>query len=71
VDLGTLGPADVEVFADALELRRRVDGADVGVLVERVADDQRLHALLELVDDFIGDDSCTNRREPAQHTCPG
>ena len=33
---------------DALQLLGRVDGADVGVLVERVADAQALHAVPEL-----------------------
>ena len=45
--------ADAQVLLDLLELRGGVDRADVGVLVERVADDQRLHPLLELGDHFL------------------
>ena len=44
-----------QVLLDLLELRRGIDRADVGVLVDRIADDQRLHPVLELCDHFLGD----------------
>src|SRR4051794_29411898 len=40
---------------DLLELHRRVDRADVAVLVERIADAQRLEAPLQLVDERLVD----------------
>jgi hypothetical protein len=40
---------------DPRELRARVDRADVGVLIERVADLQALHAVPELRDHRLGD----------------
>jgi hypothetical protein len=36
-----------------VELFVRVDGADVGVLVERIAHDERAHTVLELADHFV------------------
>ena len=39
---------DLQVRLDFLKLHLRINGADVGVLVERVADDQGLHTVLEL-----------------------
>src|SRR5690606_31115119 len=53
--LGALLLAEVAQGADALELLGRVDRADVGVLVERVAEPQRREALLEPVDDLVVD----------------
>jgi hypothetical protein len=43
----------LEVFVDGAELFLAVDGADVGVLVERIAHDERAHAVLELADHFV------------------
>src|SRR5581483_9031473 len=40
---------------DLLELRRRVDRADIGVLVERIADAKRGHPALELLHHRLGD----------------
>jgi hypothetical protein len=53
--VGALGHADVAQRADALELLLRVDRADVGVLVERVAEAQRRQALLQALDDLVVD----------------
>src|SRR6185436_3842744 len=55
VDLGTLLLPGGDELADLLELRGRVDGADVGVLVEWVADAQRREAALELRDERLVD----------------
>ena len=55
IDLGALGLAGLDELLDAVELHLRVDRADVGVLVERVADAQRCHALLQLVDHRLVD----------------
>ena len=52
---GALGLADVGELADLGELLGGVDGADVGVLVERVADAQRRHPPLEAVEHVVGD----------------
>src|SRR5438034_8529009 len=48
VDLRALLLAGRDELADPLELHRRVDRADVRVLVERVADPQRRHPPLQL-----------------------
>src|SRR5690606_30077535 len=53
--LGALLLADRAQLADAVELLARVDGPDIGVLVERVADAQRLEARLEPRDDLVVD----------------
>ena len=53
--LGALRLADVAELADAIQLLARVDRADVGVLVERVAEAQRREPLLEPVDDLVVD----------------
>ena len=53
--LRALGLPGVAELADARELLGRVDRADVGVLVERIAEAQRRHARLQLGDDLIGD----------------
>ena len=50
-----LGLAGVGQLADARELRGGVDRADVGVLVERIAEAQRRHALLQRRDHLVGD----------------
>ena len=55
VDLGALLLPARDELADLLELRLRVDRADVGVLVERVADAQRREAPLELLDQRLVD----------------
>ena len=52
---GALGLADVGQLLDPGELLGGVDGADVGVLVERVADPQRGHPALEPVEQLVGD----------------
>ena len=44
-DLGALGDARLDQLLDLGQLAGRVDGADVGVLVERVADAQRAEAV--------------------------
>jgi hypothetical protein len=43
----------VAELANAGQLLGRVDGADIGVLVERIAEAQRGHALLQLGDDLL------------------
>ncbi len=53
--LRALGVAGVGQLADALQLRRRVDRADVGVLVQRVADAQLRHPALERRQHRLGD----------------
>ncbi len=50
-----LGLAGVGELADAGQLRGGVDRADVGVLVERVADAQRGQPPLQRRDQFVGD----------------
>ncbi len=45
IALGALLAARLDELADLLELHLRVDRADVRVLVERVAEAQRLHAV--------------------------
>ena len=45
----------VDERLDPLELLLRVDRADVGVLVQRIADAQRAHAALQLRDDVLED----------------
>ena len=58
-------------LADARELLGRVDRADVGVLVERVAEPQRRHAASAARrSTSSATDSCTSSREPAQQTWP-
>ena len=49
------GLADVGELADPGELLGGVDRADVGVLVERVADAQRGHPALEPLEHLVGD----------------
>src|SRR5204862_7469037 len=55
VDLGALLLAGRDELADLLELRGGVDRADVGVLVEWVADAQCRQAALELRDERLVD----------------
>src|SRR3954471_3422128 len=55
IDLGALLLAGGNELPDLLELLLRVDRADVGVLVEWVADAQRRETALELVDDRLVD----------------
>ena len=55
VDLGALLLAGLDELPDLLELHLRVDRADVGVLVERIADAQRLEAALQLLDERLVD----------------
>ena len=50
-----LGLARVAQLADPRELGRGVDRADVGVLVERIAQPQRRHALLQRRDHLLCD----------------
>src|SRR6476646_4582867 len=50
VDLRAFFLARLDERRDAIELLARVDRTDVGVLVERIADAQRRHALLQLLD---------------------
>jgi hypothetical protein len=52
---GALVLAGGDERLDPLELLARVDRADVGVLVERVAEAQLLHALPQLRLDLLGD----------------
>ncbi len=51
--LGSLGLTDVGQDADALKLFARIDRADVRVLVERIAEAQRLQTFLEPVNYFV------------------
>ena len=53
VDLGALLLPARDELLDPLELLARVDRADVGVLVERVAHAQRAHPPLQLGDDLL------------------
>ncbi len=53
--VGALVLADLAHLADPGQLRRGVDRADVGVLVERVAEAQRGEAALQRVDDLVDD----------------
>src|SRR6266852_67454 len=55
VDLRALFLARLDELRDAVELHLRVDRADVGVLVERVADTERLEAALQLLDERLVD----------------
>src|ERR1051325_10168696 len=55
VDLGALLLPATHELLDLLELRARVDRADVGVLVERIADAQGLQPPLQLRDDRFVD----------------
>src|SRR5262249_34478082 len=55
VDLGALLDPRRDELLDLRELRRRVDGADVRVLVERVAHPKRAQPLLQLVEDRLED----------------
>ena len=41
----------LQILLDLLQLHFGIDRADVGVFVQRIADDQRLHAVLQLADD--------------------
>ena len=50
-----LALAGVDQRLDPLQLRGGVDRADVGVLVERVADAQQAHPPPQLLDDLLGD----------------
>src|SRR4051812_5895730 len=50
VDLGAFVLAGLHELLDARQLLPGIDRADIGVLVERVADPQRGHAPLELLD---------------------
>src|SRR4029079_1072843 len=54
-EVGALGFAGLDELRDLLELLLRVDRADVGVLVERVADPDRREAVLELLDQRLDD----------------
>ena len=45
--------ADLHELFDFLELHLRVDRADVGVLVERIAEPQRRHAIAKLANDDV------------------
>src|SRR4029077_4881567 len=53
VDLRAFRLARLDELDDLVELHPRVDRADVGVLVERVADAQRLEAPLQLLDERL------------------
>src|SRR5438874_2283364 len=55
VDLRTLVLAHSDELLDLVELLLRVDRADVGVLVERIADSQRREPALQLLDDGLVD----------------
>ena len=55
---------------DPLELLGRVDRADVGVLVERIADPQPPHPLPQFRDHLVVHALLDSSREPAQHTWP-
>ena len=55
VDLRALLVAARDELVDPVELRLRVDRADVGVLVERVADAQRRHPALQLAHELVVD----------------
>jgi len=46
-------PAQLYVFLDLVQLSFRVDGPDVGVLIERIPDAQRLDAVLQFADDNV------------------
>ena len=62
---------DSHQLLDLRQLAGRVDGADIGVLVERVADAQRGEAGLELVEQRLVDDLLDEEaRLPAQQTSP-
>ena len=55
VHLGALGHACLDELLDLRELGRVVDGADIGVLVERIPDPQRREAILEPLDEGVRD----------------
>src|SRR6185437_972799 len=55
VDVGALLAAARDELLDLLQLHARVDRADVGVLVERIADAQRRQPLLQLLDERLVD----------------
>src|SRR6266508_2766895 len=55
VDLRSFVASRLHELFDLVELHARVDRADVGVLVERVADAQRLQPPLELLDQRLVD----------------
>ena len=70
IDPRTLLLPSAHELLDLLELLPRVDGAHVGVLVQRVADSQRAHAPLSLRMTSSYTDSWTSRREPAAADVP-
>ena len=55
VEIRALGDSAGDELADAVELGLRVDGTDVGVLVERVAGAEGFEADLEFGQNFFGD----------------
>src|SRR5581483_12376902 len=55
VDLRALVAAGRDELLDLVELHPRVDRADVGVLVEWIADAERRHPPLQLLDDRLVD----------------
>ena len=54
-EIGAFADAAVDEFADAVQLLARIDRADVGVFVERIADAQRLDAVFEFAQDLAVD----------------
>ena len=61
---------DCDELLDLGQLAGRVDGADVGVLVERIPDPQRREAGLQLVEERLVDRFLHEQADPAQHTSP-
>ena len=63
--------AALDEFADAAKLFARIDRADVGILVERIADTQQCATGARVsASQFSPTPSCTSSRDPAQQTCP-
>jgi hypothetical protein len=54
-DLRAFLDARFDELLDLLQLRFRVDGADIGVLVERVAEPERAEAELQLLQQRLRD----------------
>src|SRR5687768_2335143 len=55
IQLGAAANSGIDKLTDAIELRARVDRADVGVLVERIADAQHIDPAFELRHEELGD----------------
>ena len=49
IDLGALGKADLDVVLDRIELLSGIDGSDIRILVQGIADIQDGHSILEFL----------------------